>query len=874
MGTYFNGHSHTMYSNLRLLDCIIRPKDLIKTALELGLSGVAITDHEALCAHMEVNKIAKEMQETNPDFTIALGNEIYLTETRTPKQKYYHFILIAKDRIGYEALCKLSSIAWYNMYKTGKMERVPTLKTELKYIMKNYKGHVIATTACIGGELSVLGLAMEQAIEEGNHEEAVYYNNKILDFLSFCIDVFGKEDFYIEVAPSTRADQLKANYKLYRIAKAMGIKMTVGTDAHYLKKEDRTIHKAYLTSKEGEREVDEFYEFSRLMDYDECYGLLKNGYMKYVDEDLADSIVSTIMTNTIEIKDKITFYSLEKHQSVPEVRVKDYPKSTWWGNNNSDADEMDNYPNLERLFVSDNIQERYWVNECWDALNKKIGMWYDHLDYVARLDEEARVKTVIGEKLQTCMFAYPNTLKHYIDLFWECGSTVGAGRGSACAALNHYLLGITQLDPMEWDLPFWRYLNDERVELGDVDIDLAPSKIQTIFKAIREERGELGLVQVCTFGTEATKSTVKTACRGYRSKDYPEGIDVDEAAYMSGLIPVERGIQWSLKEVVYGNPDKDRKPQTQFINAVNQYPGLLDIMFGIENLVCRRGSHASGVLLMDPDWWSNAAIMRTPSGALVTQWDLHDSESGGAVKYDFLLTSVQDIIIKTIELLQKNGIIEQGKLRDIYDKYLHPAVIPQDDAAMWNALANNEVLACFQFDSAVGSQAAKKIKPRSPVEMSDANGLMRLMTAGKGAEQPLDKYVRFKSNIKLWYKEMDDFGLTKQEEKYLEPYFLSSYGVPPSQEQMMKILMDENICHFTLAEANAARKVVGKKQLDKIPALKEKVLAQASSEKLGQYVWEHGLGPQMGYSFSVVRMALTHLTCLSQGSFIKNIFVW
>lgn len=99
-----------------------------------------------------------------------------------------------------------------------------------------------------------------------------------------------------------------------------------------------------------------------------------------------------------------------------------------------------------------------------------------------------------------------------------------------------------------------------------------------------------------------------------------------------------------------------------------------------------------------------------------------------SVKYDFLLTSVQDIIIKTIELLQKNGIIEQGKLRDIYNKYLHPAVIPKDDAAMWDALANNEVLACFQFDSAVGSQAAKKIKPRSPVEMSDANGLSSALT--------------------------------------------------------------------------------------------------------------------------------------------------
>ena len=159
------------------------------------------------------------------------------------------------------------------------------------------------------------------------------------------------------------------------------------------------------------------------------------------------------------------------------------------------------------------------------------------------------------------MFAYPNTLKHYIDLFWECGSTVGAGRGSACSGLNHYLLGITQLDPIEWDLPFWRYLNEERIELGDIDLDLAPSKIDKIFEEIRKERGELGLVQVCTFGTEGTKSAILTACRGYRSDDFPDGIDVDEAQYLSSLIPKERGFLWSLSEVVYGNSDKGRKPQ-------------------------------------------------------------------------------------------------------------------------------------------------------------------------------------------------------------------------------------------------------------------------------------------------------------------------
>lgn len=121
-----------------------------------------------------------------------------------------------------------------------------------------------------------------------------------------------------------------------------------------------------------------------------------------------------------------------------------------------------------------------------------------------------------------------------------------------------------------------------------------------------------------------------------------------------------------------------------------------------------------------------------------------------------------------------------------------------------------------------------------------------------GEERPMDKYYRFKQNIQLWYDEMTKFGLTEEEQKTLEPYFKSSYGVPPSQEQLMRMLMDDKICHFTLGEANAARKIVGKKQMNKIPALHEKVLAQAASEKLGQYVWKCGVGPQMGYSFSVI----------------------
>ena len=270
-------------------------------------------------------------------------------------------------------------------------------------------------------------------------------------------------------------------------------------------------------------------------------------------------------------------------------------------------------------------------------------------------------------------------------------------------------------------------------------------------------------------------------------------------------------------------------------------------------MVNKRSSHASGVILFDENIYDSAAVMRTPKGALITQWDLHDQEAAGSVKYDFLLTSVQDIIIQTIELLQTDEVIEKDlTLREIYNKYLHPSIIPQDDEAMWTALANGDVIGCFQFDSAVGAQAAKKIRPHNPLEMADANGLMRLMASEPGAETPMEKYVRYKNNISLWYQEMDNNGLTKQEQKTLEPYFLSSYGVPPSQEQLMKMLRDPDICNFSLAEANAARKIVGKKQMNKIPELHQKVLDTAKSETLGKYVWKYGLGPQMGYSFSVI----------------------
>ena len=845
----FEIHAHTEYSNIRLLDCINKPKDLINRAIELGLAGITITDHECLSGHIKANKYAKEVQKENPNFKVALGNEIYLVDTRENGIKYYHFILIAKDKEGHKQLRQLSSLAWLNSYYDRGMERVPTLKEDLRKIVKENPGHLIATTACMGGELSTLALMMYNARQINDGITAQECHSKIVDFMQDMLDIFGN-DFYIECAPAASREQIIVNKTLFNIAAAFDVNMVIGSDAHYLKKEDRYVHKAYLNSKGGEREVDDFYEFSYLQEEEEI--------INYLSKSFEEEIIDLLFHNSLEIYDKIENYSLEHKQTIPRVKVKEYPKQI-----NIYPNIENNYPVLTKMLLSNDYYDRYWVNVC---LKKLVELGKYNKTYLDRLEEEARVKSVIGEKLETNMFAYPITLQHYIDMFWECGSLVGAGRGSSCSGLNHYLLGITQLDPIEWNLPFWRYLNEERTELGDIDLDLCPSKRPTILRRVKDERGKhfketidtiskenLGCTLIATFGTEGTRSTILTACRGYRAEDYPDGIDVDTAQYLTALVPSERGFLWTLDDIMYGNKETGRKPVTPFINEVEQYPGLLDIMKGISGLINKRSSHASGVILFDEDPYEFGCFMRTPKGEVITQYDLHDAEAAGMTKYDFLVTEVQDKFREAICLLQEYGEIEEDlSLREIYDKYFHPNVLPLDKIECWKALEEGYVLNIFQFDSDVGSQAAKKIKPRTIMEMSDANGLMRLMTAEKGQETPMEKYVRFKNDISLWYKEMDTQGLTKDEQKVLEPYFLQSYGVPPSQEQMMMMLMDKNICGFSLAEANAARKIVGKKQMSKIPELQQKVYDTATSEAMGKYIWTFGIGPQMGYSFSII----------------------
>ena len=314
------------------------------------------------------------------------------------------------------------------------------------------------------------------------------------------------------------------------------------------------------------------------------------------------------------------------------------------------------------------------------------------------------------------------------------------------------------------------------------------------------------------------------------------------------------GFLWSLSDVVYGNPEKDRKPIFSFIEKVKEYPGLLEAMMGIEGCISRRGRHASGVLFNSEDPFEFNAYMKTPSGEIVTQYDLHDAEWVGSTKMDILVTEVQDKIVQTINFLQEKNLIEKDlKLKEAYDKYLHPDVLPINNSKeTWEVIQKASVLDLFQLDSDIGRQGAKKIKPDNIIELSSVNGLIRLMTTEKNAETWLDKYARFKKDAYALKREREKYRLTKEECEYLDRYLKDTKGIGISQEQMMRVLMDKDICGCSLKEANKFRKIVSKKKMTEIPSFKEYIFNNCKSEALSKYVWDYVVGPGLGYSFKLL----------------------
>ena len=465
---YINIHAHTDRSNIRLLDCTNSVENLIKTSSDIGYSGIAITDHEVLSAHVEALQVTKKLKEKEiipNDFKLILGNEIYLVnsleEVRDNYQggttKFPHFVLLAKDKIGHRQLRILSSKAWENSFKTGQMERVPTEKMFLKQTLEENRGHLIASSACLGGELPYYILKSKQAEEEGKDDLVIHYKQKAIEFVQWCADLFGKENFFIEIQPANSIEQIYVNEKLIQIAKYYNLKWIVSTDVHFLRPEDREIHKAYLNSKEGEREIDDFYEACFLQTVEEIKERLA-----YLDEE----DVKLAIENTMLIADMVEDFDIQHSPIIPKIDLGEFEVRHIF------KPAYDKYDYINKLANSEHDQDRYLIKLIEDGFDEKVDksqLTKEKLHIIlSRLNDELGELWEISESLNQRMPAYYITTKELIDVIWtEGNSLVGTARGSAAGYYINYLLGITTIDSIRWDLPHWRHIHKSRPDLPD-----------------------------------------------------------------------------------------------------------------------------------------------------------------------------------------------------------------------------------------------------------------------------------------------------------------------------------------------------------------------------------------------------------------------
>ncbi len=866
---YTSLHNHTEYSNLKIIDSINRFDRMVDYAWELGLSGLALTDHDCLSGSLQAldiykAKLKKEWANAYPetefpgfaaaseklDFKVIIGNEIYLSEEGLTEAEmdgkhpvhFWHLILLAKDEIGFRQLKELSSRAWRRAWFRGIL-RTPTYPSDLIDIVGSEPGHLICSTACLGGYAA---WAWRKAFhdedkfpwEQGQDKD--FYLQKLDNHLAAMEGLFGKYNFYVELQPNEKGSE-QNEYNEFMINRYWDkYPFIFTTDSHYLKEDEREVHKAFLNSKSSkDREVDEFYKYAYMMSEQEVRNL-----MPYLD----DFKFGMMSEHTRIIKDQCQFFEIEKPKVIAKV---DYEH---WDEYEDDLDvfadlSQDEYPVFYEYIHTTDRADNYLARLIAHGYAIKSKPDWDESVYFARIEEELDIIKKVGDAIKQSMSDYFITMSKMVDLMWQADSLVGPSRGSAGAMLINYLIDITQMNPVEMDLPFvWRFMHPSRPDYPDIDVDSESDKRAAVFNKIRDYFRELGgdVVNVCTFGTEGTKSAIKTAGRGLK-------IDDDVISYITSMIPNERGFDWTLSECYYGN-DEDKKPISAFVEQMNQNPKLWELARSIEGLVTRLGVHASGVVCVNGDFNQYNSVMKTSKEQIVSAYDLHTLERCGVLKYDLLTVSALDRIHQCMNYMLEDGVMEwQGNLKDTYNKYLNPSILDYTSEKMWKMAEEGQISSLFQFDTNQGQVAMRQIGPQTLKELAIANSVMRLMSDG---ELPLEKYARFKKLPTLWYDEMRAHGLNDEEIKILEKYLKEKSGIADSQEVVMQISMDPQISGFTMQEANKLRKTIAKKQFREIEAVKQlffdKGKEVGASQNLLSYIWYVQISMQLGYSFSTI----------------------
>lgn len=834
--TKFTGslHNHTDYSNFRLRDSINRIEDLINYAIELGHKGIAFTEHETVANAIDIENYYEKIKKEHPDFKVVRGNEIYLVRNGLNAEnfdkmndKYYHFILLAKDAEGHKQIRELSTRAWMRSYTQGRMVRVPTYYQDLIDIIGANPGHVIGSTACLGGALPTQLMRWQLLGDNRIYESVINWCNNM-------VNIFGKGNFYLEMQPSFNKDQIFVNNELIKLSKKLDIPYIITCDAHYLKKEDAPVHEAFLNAQEGDREVKEFYATTFLMSDQEV--------REYMEEAVGVEVLETAYKNIETILDSCEDYTLKKPLVIPRLswhEAKPIANMVKWVN---EIPMLNTFLGSE--YKEDVLLAKIVMNKIEEDIELQNKETYDEVN--ACLND-----TWISSEVNNARWsAYFLNLQKIVDTCWDAGSLVGCGRGSGVGFILLYILGITQINPLkEKTSTFrWRFLNPARVSVLDVDVDIESTKRADVLNKLREVYGEDRVANVLTLGTEQSKSAIQTAARGL-------GIDVDVARYLSSMIESDRGKTRTLKQTFYGDPDNDMKPNKQFVyEMTNNYPELWRVAQKIEGLICRTGEHAGGVIFVDEPFTESTALMRTPSGDIITQFDLHKAEDASLIKYDLLSVEALDKIHICLNLLEEHSLIEGDNLKDKYEKTIGIYTLEREAHDMWEMCWEHKVLSLFQMEKQSGIKGIALLKPNSVDELAILNSTIRLMATEKGGEMPTEKLTRFKNNPKLWDEELRAHGLGAEEKKVLEPVVGISHGLCIAQEQFMQLVQLPELGGFDLTFADKLRKSIAKKNPADYEKLTNEYFAAAEAKgcnmNLCHYAWDVLIAMSRGYGFN------------------------
>ena len=787
-------HVHSQYS---LLDGKASIPELVDKAIADGMRGIALTDHGNMFGIKEFFNYVNKKNSGKPDeekFKPILGCEMYvardkMTDKKDKTDNGYHLIVLAKNEKGYHNLIKLVSRAW-----TEGMYYKP--RTDREDLARHHEG-LIVCSACLGGEVPQFIIHDDLKAAE---ERILWYKETFGD--DYYLEIQRHETFKENANRETFPIQQKVNAVLLEMAKKHGIKVVATNDVHFTNEDDAEAHDRLIC-------VSMQKKFSEpRMHYTKQEWLKSTEEMNKIFADVPETLA-----NTNEILDKVEFYSIDHGPIMPNFEIpKEFGTEEEYRSRITEEDLFNEFTRDENgnvVLSQEDAEKKIKRLGGYDKLYR-IKFEADYLEMLTMKGARERygdpLPEDVAERLKFELYimktmgfpGYFLIVQDFINTSREkLGVSIGPGRGSAAGSAAAYCLGITQIDPIKYDLLFERFLNPDRISLPDIDVDFDDDGRYTVLKYVTEKYGAEKVAHIITYGTMATKMVIKDVAKVLE-------LPLPEANRLAKLVPDR------LPEV------NGKAPKINFKNCLAYCPEfeaethnpnetvreVMKYSQQLEGNIRGTGIHACGVIICRDDItdWVPVSMATDSDGSKVisTQYEGCVIEETGLIKMDFLGLKTLSIIKEAL------ANIKQTRGFDLDIEH-----IPLDDPATFKLYCEGRTTSTFQFESAGMQNSLRDLKPSKFEDLIAMNALYR--------PGPMDYIPSF---IK---RKHGDEPIT-YDIPIMEKYLKETYGITVYQEQVM--LLSRLLSNFTRGESDMLRKAMGKKQIDKMAKLKVKFMSE------------------------------------------------